>query len=205
MSDTTLTPSNPEWKNVERFPGYKVSRNGQVMGKNKNLLKSWDSHGYKIVQLYKDGIPKRMGVHRLVGEAFLEKPIGNGWQINHKNCITSDNRLDNLEWRDPKGNMKHYFEELKKYGIKQKKQRIGIYNVKTQEWHIFESIGEASRFFKVEDSTMCSNAIDYHNNGKLYRKEWLIYKLDDDYEVCKSAYPTKEHLTMGAVRPIITE
>ena len=206
MPDTTTTGSKVVWKTLERFSGYKVSSNGQITTKSGDrILKSWNSHGYNVVQLHGNGFMKRVRVHRLVGEAFLGPCPKWGFQINHKNCITTDNRVENLEWRDAKGNMKHYYDELRKSGIKPKKQKIGIQNVKTGESHTFESIGEASRFFNINDSTMCSNAIDYHNNGKVYKGEWLIYKLDENYEICKTAYPTKEYLTMGASASTITQ
>ena len=53
--------------------------------------------GYFRVHLSKNGIDKKVLVHRLVAQAFIPNPE-NYPIINHKNEIKSDNRLENLEW-----------------------------------------------------------------------------------------------------------
>lgn len=63
--------------------------------------------------LNKDGYPcvvlTRMygrwyvGIHHLVALAWLECP-GEGFEVNHKNGVRTDNRVDNLEWVTHKQN-----------------------------------------------------------------------------------------------------
>ena len=62
--------------------------------------------GYLRVRLQKNKKSKHFFVHRLVADAFLEKPIG-ATQVNHKNGIKTDNRVENLEWVTRQENMEH--------------------------------------------------------------------------------------------------
>lgn len=59
--------------------------------------------GYSMVTLYdRENKPHKKLVHRLVAEAFLQK-----LEVNHKNGIKTDNRVENLEWITPSQNSLH--------------------------------------------------------------------------------------------------
>jgi hypothetical protein len=58
--------------------------------------------------LCKDGEEKQCKVHHLVLDAFIG-PRPSGYQANHKNGDTSNNRLSNLEWVTAKQNVNHAF------------------------------------------------------------------------------------------------
>lgn len=62
--------------------------------------------GYRILQLYKNGVFERISFHRLVAKSFIPNPE-NKPQVNHKNGIKHDNRVENLEWCTAKENMQH--------------------------------------------------------------------------------------------------
>lgn len=92
------------WRNVEGYENYQVSNLGNVKSLNyrntgtEQILKPRDdTHGYLIVALFKKGKGKNFKIHRLVAKAFLANPENFG-DVNHKNEIKTDNRVENLEW-----------------------------------------------------------------------------------------------------------
>ena len=86
------------WKAIPEFNGlYEVSIDGKVKNKYGKVLKEDCIKGYLRVRLYKEKKYHRIFVHRLVAMAFIPNP-DNLPQINHKNEIKTDNRVENLEW-----------------------------------------------------------------------------------------------------------
>jgi hypothetical protein len=97
------------WKEIPGYNGiYEVSDQGNVrsyqsrgVGKPnltrqpKNLIPKLNSNGYLRVNITLDGKAKFKSVHRLVMLAFVgDSPL----EVNHKNTIRTDNRLENLEY-----------------------------------------------------------------------------------------------------------
>lgn len=70
------------------------------------ILKPINRNGYYVVNLHANARCKMLLVHRLVAETFIPN-LYTKEQVNHKNGIKLDNRLENLEWTTPKENTHH--------------------------------------------------------------------------------------------------
>lgn len=110
------------WKDIAGYEGlYKVSDDGRVRSYDREVGHRWggtatkrgkelkcrqDKDGYSIVSLCRDGKSKTAKVHRLVAAHFLTG-FADEKEVNHKNLVKSDNRVDNLEITDRRGNQQH--------------------------------------------------------------------------------------------------
>lgn len=108
-----------DWEIIPGHPSYEVSSMGRVRcwsymdkprHRPRNLkLGSGKKLNYHQITLSKGARQKREWVYvqRLVVEAFLGPAPKEGMEINHKNGIGTDNRVENLEWVTHSENLLH--------------------------------------------------------------------------------------------------
>jgi len=90
--------------------GYKILPDG-IYGKRGKLNPTINSAGYCVVSIFLNKGAKQLRVHRVIAAEFIPN-LENKPQVNHKNGIKSDNRIENLEWCTGSENVKHTFTHL---------------------------------------------------------------------------------------------
>ncbi len=85
-----------------------MSTNGAVKNNTtQRVLRCYVRNGYNSVSLCKNNVKKTVNIHTLVAEAFLVKPHGKNYVVNHINEDKLDNRLVNLEYVTYRENTMH--------------------------------------------------------------------------------------------------
>lgn len=146
------------WKTINGYENYEVSDSGEVRcvkyfdhgnaAKYKlpfYLKPRKDKDGYLRYALFKNSKAKHIFAHRLVAEAFIENPF-NKQQINHKNGIKNDNRVENLEWSTASENIRHRIDVLH-VSLKnnRRSKQVTQFSANGEIIAVFPSAKEASR------------------------------------------------------------
>lgn len=111
---------------------YKVYGDGKVMNEERSsVLKAHDNgKGYLVVSMKvaNERKWKKAYLHRLVALAYLPIPPEDLIEVNHIDQNKRNNKLDNLEWTDRLGNVRHA--DGIKRGVAKRAPLIYVYDYK---------------------------------------------------------------------------
>ena len=147
---------------IKEFPGYYITNVGTIYtrkhGRIKKLKPELSKWGYYRIHLWKNKTMTHKSIHRLVAEAFISNP-DNKCDVNHKNGIRTDNRVENLEWATRSENIWHSFNVLKnpankpwtgKFGKEHNRSQAVLQIKNGKIMHKFDSLLEAERITGIK-------------------------------------------------------
>ena len=146
------------------YKSYIVYSDGKIfsLARNKFLKPYISQNGYERVRICYDGKFESWTVHRLVAMMFLDNAEGKN-QVNHKNGIKTDNRVENLEWCTISENQKHSW----KMGlIKSAHAKVVL---DTQTGVFYESASELSRLLNISTSYFIQKLNGLRKNNTHYQ------------------------------------
>ena len=106
------------WKEISGYPEYHISSDGRIRSDKvraakciDGILKQSKIGPYLAIGLQLNNQRSSHLIHRLVAMHFIPNPE-NKRTVNHKNGISTDNRVCNLEWATQSENLKHSYRVL---------------------------------------------------------------------------------------------
>lgn len=166
-----------QWKDVPGYEGlYQVSTLGRVKSRRKILRQESLTGGYMNVWLCKNGKRNIHRVHRLVATAFIPNEY-NKAQVNHKNMLRNDNRVDNLEWCTASENQKHAFANGRSKAYLKKmhdanKKKVGIYRSGSLVV-LYNSVKECAKALNVDEDAILRKVLNPYTKNKGNMKPYI--------------------------------
>lgn len=153
------------WKDIPDYEGYyQISNLGQIRSLDRTacdgklikgkVLSLINSERYFSKQLYKNGTPQNVLIHRLVAQLFVPNPQNHS-QVNHIDGDTHNNCSTNLEWVSPKGNIQHAIDS----GLRQQTWAKLVKCLDTGEE--FGSISAAARSVDTDTARLSESIASY--------------------------------------------
>lgn len=100
------------WKTYPKNPGFEISNDGRLRNRQTGTIRKpyRTKKGYMTVKIATGNVR----LHQAVALVFLGDRPSAIHEVNHKNGVPDDNRVENLEWVTPEENQRHAAHVLKK-------------------------------------------------------------------------------------------
>lgn len=159
------------WKDLGYlgYENYLISNYGNIKHRYKgNFLKpTLNTRGYYVVSLSKNGIVKKVKIHRLVAYSFCKGD--NKLVVNHIDGNQLNNYYLNLEWVTQSYNLEHAFNIGKTPKYKKKVKCIEL-NI------IFNSSYDASKVLNLSQGAISNVCSGVRKTSGNYHFEWVKNK-----------------------------
>lgn len=180
-------------KSLDRIRNYgnKYNTKYNQLKKGKILKQTLSDRGYLSVNLFKNSKGRKRCVHKIVAKAFL--PTNDETlQVNHKNGIKTDNRVENLEWVTCSENIIHCNYVLRK-GRARYIYQYDMKNNLLKRWNSIAEIVRELGFNSGNISRCCS-----HDLKQAYGYKWEYELIEPDHfaDVGKMAEHLREYTKM---------
>lgn len=179
------------WKPVVGYEWlYEVSNLGNIrsLSYNKRFnkedktiknLKPWKTHDwYYIIGLSKNQKQKTYRLHRLIAQVFLPNPE-NKPQINHKDGIRDNNKIENLEWCTQSENAQHSYRELwRKYWWSGKEWELHWRSRCVWQFTLDWILIKRRKWIRFMERELWygENVVYYYIRSKIYIYDWYMWK-----------------------------
>lgn len=150
-----------EWKLYPKRENIEVSNTGLVRNAvTKRPYKSGlDRYGYPKLNIGSPPNRLYITVHRLVAITWIPNPE-NKPQVNHKNGIKTDNRVENLEWNTTSENIRHaYFT-----GLNDNRFEVKLTDLVSDDVTAFSGFKSLARHIDIQPSILTALARNSYRN-----------------------------------------
>ena len=152
-------------KKIKTYNGGYYIRKGKILKQMKNY------QGYMRVHLLKNGISKTTPVHRIIANTFINN-INNYKEVNHKNEIKDDNRVENLEWCTREYNNR-YGTAIKRRTEKISK-KVNQYKLDGEFIKTWNSMREVERVLNIKNQLISLCCLGKRNKAGGFK--WKYYE-----------------------------